>query len=96
MEDDDLDTAEETTLATPQPSATNIAEIDSASPDESAPPRRYGLLSDVYKKTSEVKLEEELLLMGIDEPVCFEQAVKEEVWRRAMDKEIDSFEKNQT
>lgn len=34
--------------------------------------------------------------MGIDEPVCFEHAVKEDAWKEAMDREIDSIEKNNT
>lgn len=96
MEEDELDTVEDIAPEIPQPSGTPDGEIDSATHDESAPPRHYIRLSDVYEHTSEIELEEELLLIGIDEPVCFEQAVKEEVWRRAMDKEIDSIKKNQT
>lgn len=34
--------------------------------------------------------------MGIDEPVCFEQAVQEDVWKAAMDRELESIEKSQT
>lgn len=34
--------------------------------------------------------------MGVDEPVCFEQAITDEVWKEAMDQEISSIEKNQT
>lgn len=34
--------------------------------------------------------------MGIEEPVCYEQAAKEDVWKDAMDKEITAIEKNQT
>lgn len=40
--------------------------------------------------------EEELLLSGIDEPVTFEQAIKDEAWRAAMDAEIDTIERNDT
>ncbi|KAL8109176.1 hypothetical protein AgCh_025316 [Apium graveolens] len=47
LEDDELDTFEETTPATPQSGATSDAKIDSASHDESAPPRSYRLLSDM-------------------------------------------------
>lgn len=39
---------------------------------------------------------DELLLMGIDEPVCFEQAVEDDVWKEAMNREIDSIQKNET
>lgn len=44
--------------------------------DTSEPPRKYKSLTEIYDHTTEVELpEEELFLMGIDEPLCFEQAV---------------------
>lgn len=37
--------------------------------------------------------EDELMLMGIEEPICFEQAVEDSAWKAAMDHEIASIEK---
>lgn len=34
--------------------------------------------------------------MGVDEPICFEQAMEDKVWTEAMDHEINSIEKNKT
>jgi hypothetical protein len=42
------------------------------------------------------ELHEELLLMEGEEPATFAQAEQEEVWRRAMQDEIDSIEENRT
>lgn len=43
-----------------------------------------------------MELEDELLLMGIDEPVNYSQACTEKEWRKAMEIEIESIEKNKT
>ena len=59
-------------------------------------PKRFRSLDDVYADSTEVELEEELFLMGIDEPVCFEQAITVDVWKEAMEREINSTEKNET
>lgn len=64
--------------------------------DDSATPRRFRFLPSIYGNTTEIELEEELLLMGIDEPVCFEQAIKDHVWKDSIDKEISSIKKNNT
>lgn len=53
-------------------------------------------MTDIYDHTTEVELEDELLLMGVEDPVCFEQAVEDEAWKAAIDREIDSIEKNKT
>lgn len=34
--------------------------------------------------------------MGIDEPVCFKQAITDEVWKESMEREMSSIEKNKT
>lgn len=62
--------------------------------DGSEPPRHFRLLSDIYNETEEV--DEELLMAGVDEPVCFSQAVKETEWKEAMDCEISAIERNNT
>ena len=42
------------------------------------------------------ELADELLFAGVDEPVHFKQAVKENCWRQAMDCEMEAIEKNRT
>ncbi|XP_074369732.1 uncharacterized protein LOC141711222 [Apium graveolens] len=65
--------------------------------DDSVTTRKFRSLDYIYDHKTEVEMaEEELLLMGIDEPVCFEQAIKEPKWKDAMDKEIEAIEKNHT
>lgn len=93
--------------ATPQASALTVFGSGSSSESEnlahssasgssSEQPQRYRNLADIYANTTETELEDELLLMGIDEPICVEQAIKNPVWKAAMDQEIDAIEKNQT
>ena len=64
--------------------------------DDSGEPRRSRLLSDTYNAIEEVEIDEELHLMGIIEPENYTQAVKEHNWKLAMEREIDSIEKNET
>ncbi|XP_074352885.1 uncharacterized protein LOC141692040 [Apium graveolens] len=59
-------------------------------------PQHFRLLTDIYDTTDVVELEEELLLSRINEPVTFDQALKDEAWRAAMDIEIATIEKNHT
>ena len=61
------------------------------------PPRNFRSLSEVYANTEEVELEDdELFLMGIDEPVSYGQAVKQQNWKEAMKREMEVVEKNGT
>lgn len=54
-------------------------------------------LADIYANTEIVELEdEELFLMGVDEPANYSQAAKDVNWRKAMNQEIESVEKNNT
>lgn len=39
-----------------------------------------------------MELKNELLLLGVDEPVSYDQAVTEKAWKMAMKSEIDSIE----
>lgn len=64
--------------------------------DDSCEPKCFRRLSDVYRCTEEVEMEDELLLMGIDEPENFKQAEKGREWKHAMNREIESIEKNGT
>ena len=96
LNDHTVETTEDyTTYATSEPSTPDASvhgSITGANADtrytydDSETPRRFRHLQDIYGDTTEIELEEELLLMWIDEPVCFEQAVKDDVWKDAMDK----------
>lgn len=57
---------------------------------------QFRSLDDIYTDSTKVELEEELFLMGIDEPVCFKQAITDEVWKESMEREMSSIEKNKT
>ncbi|KAL8154787.1 hypothetical protein AgCh_000227 [Apium graveolens] len=74
----------------------SAAQVDSDNYDDSQPPRRFRALADIYNNTEPIELDEELLLMGVDEPTCYKQATKSSEWRQAMSKEMDSIEKNNT
>lgn len=64
--------------------------------EASSEPRNFRALDDIYTNT-EVELEDdELLLMGVEEPVNYSQAAKERKWREAMKREMDEVEKNGT
>lgn len=52
--------------------------------DDSTEPRRCRKLSDIYNCSEEVEMEDELLLMGVDEPRNFGHSVKELEWREAI------------
>lgn len=92
--------AEPTTPQTPEDTTTNpTGSVDmdsSATSDFSEQPRHFRSLDDIYAESVEVELVEELLLMGIDEQVCFEQAITSNVWKEAMENEINSIKKNNT
>ncbi|KAL8117740.1 hypothetical protein AgCh_015573 [Apium graveolens] len=61
------------------------------------PPVKFKALNEIYVSTEPIKLEEdELYLMGIDEPVNYSQAAKEGEWRKAMQAEIEVVERNGT
>lgn len=63
----------------------------------SSEPRRSRTIEDIYANTGEVELEDDkFLLMGVDEPINYGQAVKERNWRDAMKREIEAVEKNGT
>lgn len=56
--------------------STDHTESDLDNSSGSSEPRRFRLLSDVYNEIEEVKLEDELLLLSIDEPDCYSQAAE--------------------
>lgn len=74
--------------------ATDSRETDLETDSE---PHHFRSLRDIYANTEEIELEdEEILLMGVDEPANYRQASKEICWRKAMNQEMDAVEKNQT
>ncbi|XP_074351811.1 uncharacterized protein LOC141690959 [Apium graveolens] len=63
---------------------------------EDSEPRRFRSLSDIYNNTEEIDTSDELLLMGVDEPVNYTQASRKKEWRRAMEQELEAIERNET
>ncbi|XP_074347521.1 uncharacterized protein LOC141686381 [Apium graveolens] len=65
--------------------------------DGSTEPRKYKSINDIYENTEPIELqEEELLLMGVDEPMNYNHAMKKKCWRQAIKVEMDSIERNDT
>lgn len=68
-------------------------------PEESvrkSTPVRFISVSDIYENIDVIELEEELLLLSVEEPVSYQQAVNENSWKEAMRKEIEAIERNNT
>lgn len=64
--------------------------------DDSAEPRKIKSLAKIYDETKEVQMDEELFLMGVEEPMNYAQAVKDRNWKEAMEREMQSIEENNT
>lgn len=64
--------------------------------DDSVEPRKVRLVDDIYNETEEVILDEELFLMGVEEPANYKQAAKDENWKKAVKNEMESIESNNT
>ena len=56
--------------------------------DSETPPRKFRSLEEIIESCN--------VAFFAQEPQCFEEAIKEEVWREAMDVEMKSIEKNRT
>lgn len=69
---------------------------ESAASSASSEPRNFRRLSDVYRETDVVELDDDMLLLGIEEPASFEQAIKDSEWIKAMKTEMDAVENNKT
>lgn len=63
--------------------------------DESAP-RKFRSLNDVYADSEEVFLDEDMLLLGMEEPANYKQALTDPAWTAAMKTEIEAIEHNNT
>ncbi|RVW58020.1 Retrovirus-related Pol polyprotein from transposon RE1 [Vitis vinifera] len=68
------------------PLSPSIESPTSSSSSPSSTPRKMRSLTDVYERCN----------LCIVEPQSFEEAIKDEDWRKAMEKEIDVIEKNET
>ncbi|KAL8094205.1 hypothetical protein AgCh_035908 [Apium graveolens] len=84
------------TLVTPLSQTSVTSRLNADNYDDSTEPRRVRKLSDVYNDMEEVVLDEELYLMGTEEPANYKEASKDKCWKRAMEAEIESIEKNGT
>ena len=82
-EDEDEDEEEHTQPSTP---SSPSSPLSSGSSSPTSAPKKMKSLTDVYERCNFCVLE----------PENFEEAVKEECWRKAMQDEIDVIEKNQT
>ena len=56
---------------------------------------RYRSIQSIYEDTREIDEEEVLFILG-EEPSSYEATVKEEIWRIAMEEEMESIDKNLT
>ncbi|XP_074362568.1 uncharacterized protein LOC141702856 [Apium graveolens] len=61
---------------------------DSENYSENSGPVRTSRLSDIYNSTEEIEIEYELLLLGVDEPVTYKQAVKEKLKKNTSGKVV--------
>lgn len=77
-------------------SETGESSTHSRSTSSSSEPKKFRLLSEIYDETEEVETENELLLLGTDEPNNYREAAAEQAWERAMENEIDAIERNNT
>lgn len=66
--------------------------IDRENYDDSSTPKKFKSVREIYQTLDE----EELCLMGIDEPVNYAREVKDAKWRAAMTQEMSSIEANET
>lgn len=70
--------------------------LDTDNYDDSVEPRKTRQIVYIYNDTEEVITEEELYLMGVEEPRNFSEASKSRDWNKAMTAELDSIERNNT
>lgn len=93
---DMTDDESQTQVETPVQEQRRGAEVSADQYDDSHTPKKFRNLTDLYENTEEVEHEEELFLMGLEEPSCYNQAKKSSDWRQAMKSEIASIERNGT
>jgi hypothetical protein len=73
--------------------------ISIPSSGSSSEPMRFRNLNDIYGDTVEIELDDsdvEALLVETGEPICYKEAAEYQDWVDAMNKEMESIEKNKT
>ena len=71
--------------------------IETTQSDSSEQPRKFRMLNEVYNESEPVELDEdELMLLGVEEPNSFDQAAVDRAWQKAMEVEINAIERNKT
>lgn len=70
--------------------------VSSSTSNSSSASRNFRLLSEIYDEIEEVEAENELLLLGVNEPTCYSEAITEPAWEQAMKDEVDAIERNNT
>lgn len=78
------------------PVRARVTEVSPEHYDDSTEPKRFRPVAEIYEETEEMQMDEELMLIGTEEPTNYEQAVKDRNWRDAMQKEMNSIEDNGT
>ncbi|KAL8123359.1 hypothetical protein AgCh_011360 [Apium graveolens] len=84
-------------LSSPQ-TVSSVSSSQTVSSSRSDEVQKFHFLSDIYiyNEIEETELEDELLLLGIDEPNTYCEAAVEKEWKRAMQSEIEAIERNKT
>ncbi|XP_074364155.1 uncharacterized protein LOC141704906 [Apium graveolens] len=72
---------------------TKNTDISSA---ESSEPRRYRPLHEIYNETEMIEMIDEVMLLKVEEPTHYSEAVSEQEWVEAMKTEVEMSEKNNT
>lgn len=87
----------ESTMPESDGEGNQTADSGNTESDTDSEPRHFRSLRDIYDNTDEIEIEdEELLLMGVDEPGNYRQAARDVNWRKAMNQEMESVEENKT
>lgn len=70
--------------------------IGDASSVRNSEPRRFKSLAEIYNDTEIFDIIDELMLLKVEGPMSFGEAIKEKEWQDAMQLEFDTIEKNDT
>ncbi|KZV27848.1 hypothetical protein F511_36126 [Dorcoceras hygrometricum] len=92
-EENDMEQEVEQQDPTPPPSS-GLSNTPGSSSGEKTP--KYRSLADIYNETQAIDGMNFFCLLADAEPLSFDEAEKDEKWRRAMDEEIHAIVKNDT
>lgn len=81
-------------IGTPISSSSTQSQSSSTS-SSSSEPQKFRSLQEIYDNTREIE-EASLCFLSLEEPTSFEEASKNENWKKAMEEEIASIKKNST